>query len=94
MTDPRNPLTARVMANRIWQWHFGRGLVETPSDFGSRGSAPTNPQLLDWLASTFIDGGWSMKKLHRVILLSSAYRMSGNADPSVIAPRSISCDLP
>jgi len=85
ITDARNPLTARVMANRIWQWHFGRGLVETPSDFGSRGSPPTHPELIDWLASRFVEDGWSMKKLHRLILLSSSYRMSGNADPSVIA---------
>ncbi|HWE01364.1 MAG TPA: DUF1549 domain-containing protein [Tepidisphaeraceae bacterium] len=85
IVDPRNPLTARVMANRIWQWHFGRGLVETASDFGSRGSPPTHPQLLDWLAGHFVDQGWSMKKLNRLILLSSAYRMSGAADPATIA---------
>jgi hypothetical protein len=76
LADPRNPLPARVMANRIWQGHFGRGIVATPSDFGSRGIAPTHPQLLDWLASTFVEQGWSMKKLHREILLSSTYRMS------------------
>jgi hypothetical protein len=85
ITDPHNPLTARVMANRIWQWHFGRGLVETPSDFGSRGTPPTHPELLDWLASSFMDGQWSIKKLHRLILLSSTYRMSGKADPPAIA---------
>ena len=85
ITDPRNPLTARVMANRVWQWHFGRGLVQTPSDFGSRGTPPTHPELLDWLASTLVDERWSLKKLHRLILLSSTYRMSGNADPPVMA---------
>jgi hypothetical protein len=81
LTDPRNPLPARVMANRIWQGHFGRGIVATPSDFGSRGVAPTHPQLLDWLASSFVENGWSMKRLHREILLSSTYRMSGSPDP-------------
>ncbi len=85
ITDPRNPLAARVMANRIWQWHFGRGIVETPSDFGSRGSPPTNPQLLDWLASSFMREGWSIKKLHRQIMLSSTYRMSGQANPEAVA---------
>ena len=85
ITDPNNPLTARVMANRIWQWHFGTGLVQTPSDFGSRGTPPTHPELLDWLASTLVDQGWSMKKLHRLILLSSTYRMSGSADPAVMS---------
>jgi len=78
LTDPRHPLTARVMANRIWQGHFGRGLVATPSDFGTRGAAPAHPRLLDHLAARFVDGGWSMKALHRTILKSAAYRQ---ADP-------------
>ncbi len=82
IVDPRNPLTARVIVNRLWQWHFGQGIVQTPNDFGSRGSPPTHPQLLDWLASELVDGGWSLKKLHRVIMLSNTYRMSGDADPS------------
>jgi hypothetical protein len=69
-----NPLTARVMVNRVWMHHFGHGLVRTPSDFGLRGEAPSHPELLDWLATTFVDGGWSVKKLHRLILLSRAYR--------------------
>ncbi|MBI1763272.1 MAG: PSD1 domain-containing protein [Acidobacteria bacterium] len=90
IADPRNPLTARVMVNRIWQHHFGNGLVRTPSDFGTRGEAPTHPALLDWLASTFMNDadnpqsairnpqsdGWSLKKLHRLLVLSRAYQQS------------------
>ncbi|MEM9185245.1 MAG: PSD1 and planctomycete cytochrome C domain-containing protein [Planctomycetota bacterium] len=76
LTDPRHPLTARVMVNRIWQGHFGRGLVDTPNDFGYRGSPPTHPELLDFLAREFIAGGWSIKRMHRLILLSSTYRQS------------------
>jgi hypothetical protein len=74
--DPRNPLTARVMVNRIWQHHFGKGLVSTPSDFGKQGSPPTHPELLDFLATEFIRSGWSMKHMHRLIMLSEAYRGS------------------
>jgi hypothetical protein len=74
LTDPKNPLTARVMANRIWQGHFGRGLVATPSDFGTRGAAPANPRLLDFLAARFVEGGWSVKAMHRLILKSDAWR--------------------
>ena len=65
ITDPKNPLTARVMVNRVWLWHFGRGLVNTPNDFGKRGEAPTHPELLDYLTSRFIENGWSLKKLHQ-----------------------------
>ena len=72
--DPRNPLTARVMVNRIWQHHFGRGLVSTPSDFGKQGSPPSHPELLDWLATEFIRGGWSIKHMHRLIMLSETYK--------------------
>lgn len=74
--DPRNPLTARVMVNRIWQHHFGRGLVSTPSDFGKQGSPPSHPELLDWLATEFIRSGWSMKHMHRLIMLSQTYKQS------------------
>jgi hypothetical protein len=73
---PDNPLTARVIVNRIWTWHFGQGLVRTPSDFGLRSDPPTHPELLDWLAATFVEDGWSIKKLHRRILLSDTYRQS------------------
>ncbi len=74
-----NPLTARVMVNRIWLHHFGKGLVKTPNDFGTRGSPPTHPQLLDWLAAEFVRTGWSVKAMHRTILLSATYRQSGDA---------------
>ena len=76
IVNPANPLTARVMVNRVWQSHFGRGLVSTANDFGRMGSRPSNPQLLDWLANQLIEGGWKLKSLHRTILLSSAYRQS------------------
>ncbi|MGV3661691.1 MAG: DUF1549 and DUF1553 domain-containing protein [Prosthecobacter sp.] len=76
IADPRNPLTARVMVNRIWQHHFGRGLVSTPSDFGKQGSLPSHPELLDWLAQRFIDSGWSIKAMHRLIMLSDTYQQS------------------
>ncbi len=81
ITDPDHPLTARVMVNRIWQHHFGQGLVRTPSDFGLRGSPPTHPQLLDWLASRFIKQGWSIKELHRLIMRSSTYQMASDHGP-------------
>jgi hypothetical protein len=80
LTDPGHPLTARVMVNRVWQWHFGRGLVATPSDFGRQGEAPTHPELLDWLAAEFVAQGWSVKKLHRLILNSETYQRS--SEPS------------
>ena len=76
IASPQNPLTARVMVNRIWQGHFGVGLVETPSDFGNNGMKPTHPELLDWLASEFIRSGWSVKHMHRLIVLSETYRQS------------------
>jgi hypothetical protein len=76
LADPRNPLPARVMANRVWHFHFGQGLVATPNDFGVSGTAPTHPELLDWLAVKFIESGWSVKALHRVIVNSATYRQS------------------
>ncbi|MFM8734871.1 MAG: PSD1 and planctomycete cytochrome C domain-containing protein [Pirellulales bacterium] len=74
ITAADNPLTARVIANRVWQWHFGRGLVATPNDFGTQGEAPTHRELLDWLAADLRDHGWSLKRLHRSIMLSDTYR--------------------
>jgi hypothetical protein len=81
VTDPKNPLTPRVIVNRIWLWHFGQGIVATPDDFGARGEAPTHPELLDYLATRFIECGWSVKKLHRMILLSRAYQTASGHDP-------------
>lgn len=77
IADANNPLTARVYVNRIWQHYFGRGIVATPNDFGTRGEAPSHPELLDWLAGEFVASGWDVKKLHREILLSRAYRLAG-----------------
>ena len=78
IASPRNPLTARVYVNRIWAQYFGRGIVATTSDFGRAGERPTNPELLDYLADEFVNGGWSVKKIHREILLSSVYRQSSD----------------
>ena len=83
IVDPKNPLTARVAMNRIWMHYFGKGLVETDNDFGTQGSAPTNPELLDWLAREFINQKWSMKKMHRLIVTSATYRQSSNARPDL-----------
>jgi len=76
LTRPDHPLTARVMVNRIWQGHFGRGIVSTTNDFGHQGQPPTHPELLDWLAAEFVAQGWSIKSMHRLIMLSGAYQMS------------------
>jgi hypothetical protein len=80
MTKDVSSLTARVMANRIWQYHFGKALVATPSDFGLRGTPPTHPELLDWLAQEFIDAGWSLKAMHRRIMLSRTYQLASEMD--------------
>ena len=76
LTDPKNPLTARVMVNRLWHHHFGVGIVSTPGDFGRMGQRPTHPELLDWLSDEFVSNGWSLKRLHRLMVTSSAYRQS------------------
>lgn len=78
IASPDNPLTARVIVNRVWQHHFGRGLVDTPSNFGTQGARPTHPELLDFLAVRFIKAGWSLKWLHREIMLSATYQLSSN----------------
>ena len=76
LTDPKHPLTARVMVNRVWRWHFGKGLVRSVDNFGLIGEKPTHPELLDWLASEFVRDGWSLKQLHRRLMLSATYQMS------------------
>lgn len=81
ITEQASPLTARVMANRIWQYHFGKPVVPTPSDFGFRGTPPTHPELLDWLSSLFIQSGWSLKAMHRQVMLSQTYQLSSELDP-------------
>jgi Protein of unknown function (DUF1549)/Protein of unknown function (DUF1553) len=85
LADSANPLTARVMVNRLWEYHFGRGIVSTPNDFGLMGGRPSNPELLDYLANQFVEGGWKMKAIHRMILLSSAYRQASASPIEKIA---------
>jgi hypothetical protein len=85
IADPKNPLTARVLVNRVWHWHFGKGLVTTPSDFGLRSDPPSHPELLDFLAAGFIADGWSIKRLHRRIMLSNAYRLASAPRPDAAA---------
>ncbi len=80
LTNPDNPLTARVMVNRIWQHPFGKGIVQTPSDFGKQGRPPTHPELLDFLARRFIEDGWSIKRMHRLIMLSETYQRASRDD--------------
>ncbi len=87
LTDPDNPITPRVMVNRIWQWHFGTGLVRTTDDFGKQGSPPTHPDLIDWLAAEFIESDWSVKHIQRIILQSDTYRASSEnveTDPDAV----------
>jgi len=86
LTSGDNPLTARVMVNRLWQQHFGRGLVATSSDFGAQGEPPTHPELLDWLATEFVARGWSLKEMHRLIVTSAAYRQMSIAKPQAADP--------
>ncbi|MBI1344689.1 DUF1553 domain-containing protein [bacterium] len=85
IASPQNPLTARVMVNRIWQWHFGRGLVTSPNDFGLKGEAPSHPELLDWLAAEFMEHGWSLRHLHHLILTSNTYRISSAPNDEALA---------
>lgn len=85
IASPKNPLTARVLVNRIWQLHFGRGIVETANDFGLNGTAPSHPELLDWLASEFMANGWSIKHVHRLILTSATYRQGHAIEPAAQA---------
>jgi mono/diheme cytochrome c family protein len=84
ITSRDNPLTARVMVNRLWQHHFGRGIVRSPNNFGMQGDRPTHPELLDWLASEFIDSGWDLKHMHRLIVNSNAYKMSSRGQPEAL----------
>src|SRR5690606_3341657 len=85
IADPANPMTARVLVNRIWQQHFGRGFVATPDDLGNMGGIPSHPELLDWLAATFIEQGWSLKQLHRTLLLTATYQQDSRIRPEGIA---------
>jgi hypothetical protein len=82
LTQPENPLTARVMVNRIWNHHFGRGLVRSLGNFGKMGEKPTHPELLDWLAREFVRQGWSLKAMHRLMMTSEAYQMSSQYQDS------------
>ncbi|MDF1853053.1 MAG: PSD1 and planctomycete cytochrome C domain-containing protein [Verrucomicrobiales bacterium] len=82
IVDPENPLTRRVLVNWVWQHHFGKGLVRTPDDFGTRGDPPTHPELLDFLAERFLEDDWSLKKLHRRLMLTTAYRQASKANPA------------
>lgn len=83
LLDPQNPLTSRVFVNRLWQMHFGNGLVETSDDFGNQGSMPSHPELLDWLAVTFRESGWDIKKIHKLIAMSATYRQSSKTSPEL-----------
>jgi len=85
IADAKNPLTARVIVNRVWQWHFGRGIVATPNAFGKMGSKPTHPRLLDYLADRFVNQSWSIKKLHRLIMTSNAYQRSSQPADGKVA---------
>ena len=90
-TDPTNPLVARVMVNRLWKHHFGEGIVRSPDDFGYQGQPPTHPELLDWLATELVQQKWSLKRMHKLMLLSTAYRQSSKAAPEQAA-RAVTAD--
>jgi hypothetical protein len=81
LTDPANPLPARVAVNRLWHYHFGQGIVTTPSDFGIMGQRPSHPELLDWLATDFVNSGWDIKRMHKLIVTSNTYRQSSISNP-------------
>lgn len=85
LTQPNHPLTSRVFVNRLWQFHFGEGIVASPDDFGAMGSRPTHPELLDWLAVDFVEGGWDIKRMHRQIMLSAVYRQGSTEDEEKMA---------
>ncbi len=85
LTDPQHPLTARVIVNRVWRWHFGKGLVRTTDNFGLLGESPLHPELLDWLARRFVADGWSLKSLHRLILSSNTYQQSSSQSAAIVA---------
>jgi hypothetical protein len=85
IADPKNPLSTRVITNRIWHYHFGKGIVPTPNDFGTLGEKPSHPELLDWLTLRFIEGGWRMKDMHRLIMTSASYRQTANREPNEAA---------
>ncbi|MBN9524088.1 PSD1 domain-containing protein [bacterium] len=85
VTDPTNPLVPRVLVNRLWKHHFGEGIVRSPDDFGYQGQPPTHPELLDWLAAEFVEGRWTLKRMHRLMLLSTAYRQASRATPEQAA---------
>jgi hypothetical protein len=91
LTQPNHPLTARVMVNRVWMHHFGKGIVASPANFGRTGVAPTHPELLDWLALDFVQNGWGVKRLHRLILTSSAYRQQSgpSSEDGLLGQRSV-----
>src|SRR5207244_11847600 len=85
VTRGDHPLTARVLVNRLWQHHFGEGIVRTPNDFGAMGEPPTHPELLDWLSVELIDSGWSLKSMHRLMVTSATYRQSSAVRPDEAA---------
>jgi Protein of unknown function (DUF1553)/Protein of unknown function (DUF1549) len=92
LISPENPLTARVMVNRLWHYHFNRGIVATPNDFGAQGATATHPELLDWLATEFVQQNWSIKAMHRLMVLSNTYRLASEAEPDKMVAANFSKD--